>query len=125
MITVRIQEDNCVGCTKCLAVCPVDAIVGAASMMHTVLADECIGCRLCIEPCPMDCIELVEPEVPTHPLEKQRRATQARARVQRRMTRLNAEKQRLLLPPVTKETQARIQLDIQAALQRVASKTQV
>ena len=125
MLTVRIQEDSCVGCTKCLAVCPVDAIVGAAGMMHTVLNDECIGCRLCIEPCPMDCIELITPEAPMHPLEKQQRATRARTRVARRMARLNTEKQTLLLPPVTKETQARIQSDIRAALQRVAAKASV
>ena len=122
MLSVRIQEENCVGCTKCLAVCPVDAIVGAANMMHAVLADECIGCRLCIEPCPMDCIEVVEPATPIHPLEKQKRAAQARTRVQRRITRLNAEKKLLLLPPVTCGTQARIQSDIKAALQRVAAK---
>ena len=122
MITVRIQEDSCVGCTKCLAVCPVDAIVGAANMMHTVLADECIGCRLCIEPCPMDCIEVIEPNTPIHPLEKQQRAAQARTRVQQRMSRLSAEKQLLLLPPVTEQTKAQIQSDIQDALKRVAAK---
>lgn len=122
MLTVRIQEDNCVGCTKCVAVCPVDAIVGAVGMMHTVLADECIGCRLCIDPCPMDCIELVEPDAPIHPLNKQRRAVRARTRVQQRITRLEAEKQVLLLPPVTKEIRAGIQSEIQAALMRVDAK---
>lgn len=54
-----IREDECIGCTKCLQACPVDAIVGAAKQMHTVLRDECTGCDLCVEPCPVDCIDMV------------------------------------------------------------------
>ena len=53
-----IREDECIGCTKCIQACPVDAIVGAAKLMHTVIADECTGCDLCVEPCPVDCIEM-------------------------------------------------------------------
>ena len=55
----RIDEDACIGCTKCIQACPVDAIVGASKLMHTVLADECNGCELCIPPCPVDCIAMV------------------------------------------------------------------
>jgi Na+-translocating ferredoxin:NAD+ oxidoreductase subunit B len=51
-----IIEQDCIGCVKCLAVCPVDAILGAAKYMHTVIASECTGCELCIAPCPVDCI---------------------------------------------------------------------
>ncbi|HCJ63009.1 MAG TPA: electron transport complex subunit RsxB, partial [Alcanivorax sp.] len=51
-----IREDECIGCTKCIQACPVDAIVGAAKQMHTVIADECTGCDLCVDPCPVDCI---------------------------------------------------------------------
>ncbi|WP_146030083.1 RnfABCDGE type electron transport complex subunit B, partial [Vibrio vulnificus] len=51
---------ECIGCTKCIQACPVDAIVGAARLMHTVIADECTGCDLCLEPCPVDCIEMRE-----------------------------------------------------------------
>ncbi|MFC3914421.1 electron transport complex subunit RsxB [Pseudaeromonas sharmana] len=54
-----IHEDQCIGCTKCIQACPVDAIVGAAKMMHTVLRDECTGCDLCVDPCPTDCIEMI------------------------------------------------------------------
>jgi electron transport complex protein RnfB len=55
-----IREDECIGCTKCIQACPVDAIVGAAKLMHTVIADECTGCDLCVEPCPVDCIDMIE-----------------------------------------------------------------
>lgn len=54
-----IREDECIGCTKCIQACPVDAIIGAAKLMHTVIASECTGCDLCIEPCPVDCIDLL------------------------------------------------------------------
>ena len=54
-----VREAECIGCTKCIQACPVDAIVGAPKMMHTVLADLCTGCELCIPPCPVDCIDLV------------------------------------------------------------------
>lgn len=57
-----IREDECIGCTKCLQACPVDAIVGAAKQMHTVIADECTGCDLCVEPCPVDCIDMIPVE---------------------------------------------------------------
>ena len=53
-----IREDECIGCTKCIKACPVDAILGAAKQMHTVITDECTGCDLCVEPCPVDCIEM-------------------------------------------------------------------
>ncbi len=51
-----IIEEDCIGCVKCIAACPVDAILGAAKCMHTVIASECTGCELCIAPCPVDCI---------------------------------------------------------------------
>ena len=54
-----IREAECIGCTKCIQACPVDAILGAAKHMHTVIADECTGCDLCVEPCPVDCIDMI------------------------------------------------------------------
>jgi len=54
-----IREDECIGCTKCIQACPVDAILGAAKLMHTVIADACTGCDLCVEPCPVDCIDML------------------------------------------------------------------
>lgn len=55
-----IREDECIGCTKCIQACPMDAILGAAKQMHTVIVDECTGCDLCVEPCPVDCIDMIE-----------------------------------------------------------------
>ncbi|MCG2634253.1 MAG: electron transport complex subunit RsxB [Gammaproteobacteria bacterium] len=55
-----IREPECIGCTLCIQACPVDAILGAAKQMHTVIESECTGCELCIEPCPVDCIDMVE-----------------------------------------------------------------
>ncbi len=55
-----IREDECIGCTKCISACPVDAIIGSGKLMHTVLTDLCTGCELCIPPCPVDCIDLIE-----------------------------------------------------------------
>jgi Na+-translocating ferredoxin:NAD+ oxidoreductase subunit B len=57
----RIVEPDCIGCTKCIQACPVDAIIGAPKLMHTVIAELCTGCELCLPPCPVDCIELIDP----------------------------------------------------------------
>ncbi|MCE0555554.1 MULTISPECIES: electron transport complex subunit RsxB [unclassified Motilimonas] len=54
-----VHEDECIGCTKCIQACPVDAILGATRQMHTVITDECTGCELCVAPCPTDCIEMI------------------------------------------------------------------
>jgi len=69
---VAIDEQTCIGCTLCIQACPVDAIVGAAKQMHTVIKSECTGCNLCIPPCPVDCIIIkpVEPDLKTWQWEK-------------------------------------------------------
>lgn len=59
-----IREADCIGCTKCLAVCPTDAIVGASQMLHTVIEEDCIGCERCVPACPVDCITLLS--MPEH-----------------------------------------------------------
>ena len=64
---VVIREDECIGCTKCITACPVDAIIGAAKFMHTVVEDLCTGCDLCIAPCPVDCIDITPRK--SHPYE--------------------------------------------------------
>ena len=134
-----IREAECIGCTKCIQACPVDAIVGAAKLMHTVIVDECTGCDLCVAPCPVDCIEMRPLALATvlpivgglafSPEERQARAAKrnhARRRFEQRNARLHREEEQKLA-----ERQARAQrtaqqhtevtpLDpVQAALERV------
>jgi electron transport complex protein RnfB len=79
----RIDEAACIGCTKCIAACPVDAIVGAPKRMHTVIASWCTGCELCLPPCPVDCI-VMDPTaaLPAQDLSRARHETRA-VRVER------------------------------------------
>ena len=73
-----IDEDACIGCTKCIQACPVDAIVGASKFMHTVIASWCTGCELCIPPCPVDCIALARvPALPEAGLSRDRHDARA------------------------------------------------
>jgi len=62
-----IDESACIGCTACIRACPVDAIMGASKLMHTVISDECTGCGLCVTPCPVDCIDMVPVSQPFLP----------------------------------------------------------
>lgn len=87
-----IDPDHCIGCTKCIKACPVDAIVGAADRHHAVIDAECIGCKLCLPPCPVDCIELH----PGSELGKPARLAQAalaKTRVKARRARLADQQQ--------------------------------
>lgn len=89
-----IDEDTCIGCTKCIQACPVDAIVGAAKRMHTVITAECTGCELCLPPCPVDCIDLVPVRpAPLARSEVLARAAHARQRFEARNARLARERE--------------------------------
>ena len=80
-----IIETDCIGCAKCIAACPVDAILGAAKFMHTVIASECTGCELCVAPCPVDCIAMKPLPTPTDIEESLIKAqTYARAQLAKR-----------------------------------------
>lgn len=92
-IRAVIREDECIGCTKCIAACPVDAIVGSGKLMHSVLTDWCTGCELCLPPCPVDCIDLVD--WPITPTDQQQRDEQDLLR-QRYHARNQREQQRAL-----------------------------
>jgi Na+-translocating ferredoxin:NAD+ oxidoreductase subunit B len=85
----RIVEADCIGCTKCIQACPVDAIVGASKLMHTVLADDCTGCELCVPACPVDCIVL---ESMTPAQMDTAHADAARTHFQRREARLQRQR---------------------------------
>jgi electron transport complex protein RnfB len=85
-----IDEARCIGCTLCIQACPVDAIVGAAKLMHTVLAELCTGCELCLPPCPVDCIAML-PLPQAEAAWTQDLADAARARFEFRALRLARE----------------------------------
>jgi len=77
-----IDEDACIGCTKCIQACPVDAIVGASKLMHTVIASWCTGCELCVPPCPVDCIAIVPaPALPDPDLSRERHEARGERRL--------------------------------------------
>jgi electron transport complex protein RnfB len=78
-----IDEAACIGCTRCIDACPVDAIVGAQGYMHTVVEDWCIGCELCLAPCPVDCIDLLAPGGEWTPALKRAAGERGRRRQQR------------------------------------------
>ncbi|MCK5898217.1 MAG: RnfABCDGE type electron transport complex subunit B [Methylococcales bacterium] len=87
-----IIEEDCIGCTKCLDACPVDAILGVSKQMHTVIASECTGCELCVPPCPVDCIEI-------QPTKKKYSSALAKQRYE-------AKQQRLITIKANKKIQA-------------------
>jgi len=86
-----VDEARCIGCTLCIQACPVDAIVGAAKLMHTVVTELCSGCDLCVAPCPVDCIDMV-PASGEDAIWGRERADAARERFDGRSARLERER---------------------------------
>jgi len=124
----NIIETECIGCTKCIQACPVDAILGTGKHMHTVINHECTGCGLCVEPCPVDCIELLPVPTPTF------QPALAKRRFNERNQRLALEESekankheaaRILKANESKKTEQNAKKAyIQAALNRVNKKKQ-
>jgi len=124
-----IEEGLCIGCRKCIDVCPVDAIVGARKSMHTVLEAECNGCALCLPTCPVDCIALLPAVIapdPDSPWPEYTRAEAARwrARTEARRARLARRKQKRARPAkiASESERQRIRDEIRAAVERVRSR---
>ncbi len=116
-----IREAECIGCTKCIQACPVDAISGAAKLMHTVIAAECSGCELCVAPCPVDCIDIL-PLADAAAQAQRARADQFRRRFEARNARLarddarrQAERQARARPSAAASDHA----PVQSAIERV------
>ena len=101
-----IDEQFCIGCTLCIQACPVDAIIGASKLMHTVLPEQCTGCDLCVAPCPVDCISM-EPVTPLRGWTPQD-ATRARAHFDSRQRRLAQRPESLRQSPELGKSDARV-----------------
>jgi Na+-translocating ferredoxin:NAD+ oxidoreductase subunit B len=133
-----IDEARCIGCTLCIQACPVDAIVGAPKLMHTVIAADCTGCELCLPPCPVDCIVLARRpwrSAEVIPGSRRAEADRARRRFEQRNTRLERERREHAERMAAKAarrggsvraeadgSQARKRAIVEAALQRARAK---
>ncbi len=130
-----IDEQVCIGCRKCVDACPVDAIIGARKLMHTVMVADCTGCELCLPPCPVDCIHMVEIPAPSasdslwteytsEEANRWRRLAQAhRTRIARRgVTRRATRPTPTPASPRREEERARIRTEIRAAVARARAR---
>ena len=118
-VLASIRESECIGCKLCIKACPVDCIVGAAKLMHTVLSRDCTGCKLCVPVCPTDCIDLVSPrtedtagESPSPwPAFSQDQVRRARTQTESRLARIagfQARKQARRKPPARRSAEDEI-----------------
>lgn len=115
-ITASIRESECIGCTKCIQACPVDAILGAAKQLHVVLTQECTGCGLCLTPCPVDCIDMLPLSRPNY------NPQQARGRYYAKKQRLESAQDQTGLIKNNSQPQNEQNAYIQAAIRRVKEK---
>ncbi|MBI3562599.1 MAG: electron transport complex subunit RsxB [Gammaproteobacteria bacterium] len=125
---VVIDELLCIGCTLCIQACPVDAILGAAKLMHTVITEECTGCNLCLAPCPVDCIHSIPAPQPLDTTLAKQKSAIARERHRWHLTRLEirkkheTERKQQASPQKTTATANSRKAAIAAAVQRVQAK---
>ena len=117
-LVAAIDEPRCIGCTLCIQVCPVDAIIGAKGQMHTVITELCTGCELCVPPCPADCVAMV-PATGTDAIWDDARADAARERSERRRGRLARERTQRV---AARSTATAKRDAVQAALERARAR---
>ncbi|EHL29237.1 RnfABCDGE type electron transport complex subunit B [Legionella drancourtii] len=122
-----IREAECIGCTKCIKACPVDAIIGSGKLMHAVIAHECTGCGLCVAPCPVDCIDMVTLAAPDYDQELARQRFNAKQtrllRDEHEQQQAYREKRLLALQSANQAQDIKAKQDyIQQALARVKAK---
>lgn len=125
-----VDEARCIGCTLCIQACPVDAIVGAPKLMHTVVTELCSGCDLCVPPCPVDCIAMV-PSTGADAIWDRGRADAARERFELRRARLERERRERAERMAARALRAKEDPDakkkraiIQAAIERARARRQ-
>lgn len=124
-----IREAECIGCTKCIQACPVDAIIGSGKQMHSILTHECTGCGLCVAPCPVDCIELHPQPEPTydHQVARQRFHDKHVRLLREEQEKQQAYREKRKLAPITydqiQDKQAKQDYVLQALI-RIQSKKQ-
>lgn len=122
-----IREAECIGCTKCIKACPVDAIIGSGKLMHAVIAHECTGCGLCVAPCPVDCIEMVTLDEPHYDQDVARNRFNAKKtrllRDEHEQQQLYREKRQLAMQSENQTQDMKAKQDyIQQAMARVKAK---
>lgn len=115
-MTARIRESECIGCTKCIQACPVDAIVGSVKQLHVILTQECTGCGLCLAPCPVDCIDLLSLSRPNY------KPQQARHRYYAKKQRLELKQGEAKRIKTISPSNEQAAAYIQAAIKRVKEK---
>lgn len=114
----RIDEPACIGCTLCIQACPVDAIVGAVNVMHTVIAAECSGCELCLPACPVDCIAMVQAVTPTAQESSLQRADRYKQRYLSREKRLERDRQERVAASAARAGERRKRATIARVMER-------
>lgn len=122
-----IREAECIGCTKCIQACPVDAIIGTGKLLHHIIDHECTGCGLCVDPCPVDCIDMVTLPQPIYQPDLARQRFSARQirllREEQNKQQAYREKRQINVQTVDKQLDKHAKQDyILQALQRAAAK---
>ncbi len=126
--TAVVQEEACIGCTKCIKACPVDAIIGTSKKLHVVISDFCTSCELCLPVCPVDCIDMVatNDSLPTWIIEssekRQQKAKDSKFRFEKRNKRIQIEQAKKQVERQSIITQTNYKDDIAASILRVKAK---